>query len=115
MSTLNGSIVRHRAAALGWDLAALATESGIPQGTLKNTTREHKPDPMRLTRVYALAHALAKKTGEDVRDVVTEILASGEGVPDGPPPQPTQPKAPPRRQDKEKDKKAPRRAHGVAA
>lgn len=106
--------VRHRMAELGIPdakhLAALVET--IPYGTLRNAVSGR--DPMRLDRIYAVAHVLARR-GEPVRTVVDDILATNDGVPDEPPKQPTRPKAPPKRQDTEQDKKAPRRNTAKAA
>src|SRR5436190_10275093 len=105
--------VRHRMAELGIrDAKHLAELVNIPYGTLRNAVSGR--DPMRLDRIYAVAHVLARR-GEPVRTVVADILATNDGVPDEPPKQPARPKSPPKRQDSESTKKAPRRnAAGVA-
>lgn len=101
MPKLNGSRVRHRVAAKDWDLSTLSEATGIPEGTLKNATREHDPQPVSLRRVYRLIDALDLPLGE-------LVAASSDGVPDSPPPQPDKgPKGPPRRD--EKDTKGPSR------
>lgn len=112
MPTLQGSKVRTRAAARGWDLAQLAAVTGIPHGTLRNATRDRKPQGLSLTRVYGVARAL--RDGDDPLDqVVAEITAGkdDDGVPSTPPPPKKPPKKEPRRKN---DPKGPRRPDGTA-
>lgn len=91
--------VRHRMAELGIrDAKHLAELVNIPYGTLRNAVSGR--DPMRLDRIYTVAHVLARR-GEPVRTVVADILATNDGVPDEPPKQPSGPKAPPKRRDNE--------------
>lgn len=107
MPKLNGPRVRHRLAEKDWDLAMLSRETGIPEGTLKNATRDRDPQPVNLRRVYRVRAALALP--------LAEIIAAGnDGVPDEPPKQPKGgPKGPTRRQGK--DTKAPKRINDSAA
>jgi transcriptional regulator with XRE-family HTH domain len=107
MPQLNGSKVRATAAEHGWKLSELATVTGIPYGTLRNTTRDGRPDSMRMPRVHKLRIALGLSAAE--------ILANNEGVPDEPPKQPAKPAGAARRQDTEKTRKAPKRATERAA
>jgi transcriptional regulator with XRE-family HTH domain len=119
MAVVQGSRVRHRAAARGWDVPALAEETGIPKGTLRNCLRDRNPQPIHLTRVYSLAHALCRR-GEDVEELVHYFIAdeTNDGVPDEPPAQPPGPTKPKDERRKEKAGKGPRRiddsARGVA-
>ncbi|MEV6879149.1 hypothetical protein [Amycolatopsis sp. NPDC051128] len=125
MPLLNGPKVRHLAAALGWDLPTLATKAKIPVRAVQNCTRERRPQPMHLTRIYALGRTLAEETGEDYRavtaeivdesTVAAEILANATGA--GSQPDKEQPKreptGPARRQEKTTGPKRP--AEDVAA
>ncbi|HKZ21030.1 MAG TPA: hypothetical protein VJQ57_13090 [Acidimicrobiia bacterium] len=107
MAVVQGSRVRHRAAARGWDLPTLATKAGIPKGTLRNNLRTHNPQQIHLTRVYSLARAL-RNEGEDVERLV-RYFTGEEEVPDQPPSQPPGPGEPKEPGRKEKAGKGPRR------
>ena len=74
MPLLNGPRVRHRAAALGWDLGTLAKRSGVPLRAVQNCTRAQHPQPMKLTRIYALGRTLAEAAAEDEWVVTAEIV-----------------------------------------
>lgn len=117
MPLLNGTKVRHRAAALGWDLATLAEKSHVPLRAVQNCSRAQRPQPMKLPRIYAIGRALAVAAGEDstavtadiVNDkaVATEILAAKDEPKKEPPKR--EPLGPTRRQDQESTK-GPKRA-----
>lgn len=70
MAKLNGARVRERAAERLWKLSDLAILTGIPYGTLRNTTRDDNPDGMHLARVHKLRLALGL--------TISEILAPDE-------------------------------------
>ncbi|WP_435070423.1 hypothetical protein [Amycolatopsis thermoflava] len=121
MPKLIRSRVKHRMAELAiTSTQQLATETGIPWGSLRNALAGR--DPITLARVYALARALTGE-GENFRvvaaeivadrELAAEILANNDGVPDEPPPQPKRPSAPPPRRSK--DPRAPKRVAGAAA
>ncbi|WP_290050822.1 hypothetical protein [Amycolatopsis solani] len=126
MPILNGPKVRHRAAARGWDLVTLSQQAGIPTRAVQNCTRLQRPQPMHLTRIYALGRALAAP-GEDpnavaaelVNDpaVAAEIVASGPQPADAPTAAKDEPKreptGPTRRQETEKTT-GPKRAEAAA-
>lgn len=112
MPTVNGPEVRHRAAERGWDLARLASETGIPHGTLRNATRDREPQELSLPRIYEVSRVLARP-GETPRQLVDELMTGrNDGVPSNPPSQPKPPKKEPGRKD---DPKGPKRATGAAA
>lgn len=88
----------------------VAEETGLRWGTLKNAFSGS--DPLGLPSIYKVARVIARD-GEDLRDVVSEIVARNDGVPSEPPKQPKGPKGPTRRQGK--DSKGPRRDHDEVA
>lgn len=95
MPTLIGQPIRDRIAQLDWTPDRVYRETGIPDGTMRNITRDRDPDVTSWRRAYRLARVLDLP--------ISEIVAGNEGVPDEPPEQPKGPKGPPKRQDKEKD------------
>lgn len=93
----------------------LAAAIGFPHSRVRNGVGGS--DVISWATVYAIARAL-KSDDETLDDVIADIVANNEGVPDEPPPQP-KPKrtGPTRRQERETDNRrtGPRRAQGRAA
>lgn len=114
MPKLNKDRVKHRMAEVNiTSTRHFAKDVDIPWGSLKNGLAGR--DQLTLPRIYRIAERL-RRPDETVREVVADILAVGETVPDEPPKQPSGPKSPPKRQDTEATKKAPKRnAAKVAA
>lgn len=80
MSTWNkmhATKVKHRLAEAGIQTAELAVRTGIPYGTLRNAVAGR--DPMRLDRIYDVARVVLRE-GEQVRDVVAEILVDNADI-----------------------------------
>lgn len=113
MPFLNPTRVRHRMAEFGFPTShALAEATTLTHGCLKNAISAH--DPLGLPGIYELARLL-RRSDEDVRLVVADMLADGnDGVPDEPPHQPTQPKGPDPRKDRETRKTGPARSRPAA-
>jgi hypothetical protein len=112
MPYLNCSRMDHRMAAAGFKYAkGLAAKAELPYGRVRNAVGGH--DPLHLADIYTLAELLAQD-GEDVKDVVADIIANNEGVPDEPPKTPRPPAKPPTRGTTEKTKGPRRNAEAVA-
>lgn len=101
--------ITHRMAELGVNSETLANRTGIPWGSLRNAIAG--TDPLNLARVYDIGRVL-RKDGEELRDVVADLLANNDGVPE-PPPDQTKPKPKPERR-KETGGSGPRRESDVA-
>lgn len=113
MPKLNKDTAKHRLAESNiTSTRVLAEITDIPWGSLKNGLAGR--DPLTLARIYRIAERIKRRPNETVRDVVTDLLAANEGVPDEPPKKPRrEPTAPPKRKDTEKT--APKRLDGVLA
>lgn len=109
MPKFHSSRIKHRMAEQKFSSRELAEQTGIPWGAMRNAIAGR--DPLNLDRVYDIARALRNEK-ETLRDVVADLLGTGEdGVPD-PPPDQTKPKPKPVRR-KEKGRSGPKRTDGV--
>lgn len=90
----------------------LAESIGYPHSRVRNGIGGS--DVVSWATVYAIARALKSDT-ESLDEVVRDIVANNEGVPDEPPVQPGKPAGPARRKDTEEKRTGPRRTTGRAA
>ena len=113
MPTICGRRVRELAADRGLSVPELAKKAGIPDGTMRNATRDNG-QVISLPRIFAIARVLAggqKATHAKVSEVAAYIRDDNDGVPSKPPEQPKpKPKPEPRRDGT----KGPKRDRAVA-
>lgn len=114
MPNLITSSCRPRMGRQGYNNAReLAEDIGYPHSRVRNGIGGS--DVVSWATVYAIARAL-QSDDESLNDVVRDIVANNEGVPDLPPVQPPKdPKGPPSRQDSEGEKTGPKRLQDRAA